>query len=89
MDNGAIIFIVVVVALLAFFMFKDKGKQVSVKTSASKPVESASVKNVPSAAELKKLTKNQLIDLAERENLKVKKSGSKASVITEIRNQMK
>lgn len=89
MDNGAIIFIVVVVTLFAFFMFKDKGKQVNVKTSASKPVESAPVKNVPSAAELKKLTKNQLIDLAERKNLKVKKSGSKASVITEIRNQMK
>jgi hypothetical protein len=43
----------------------------------------------PSVAELKKLTKNQLIELAEKKNLKVKKSGAKAAVISEIRDQLK
>ena len=37
----------------------------------------------------KKLTKNQLFDLAERQSLKIKKSGTKAQVINEIHSQLK
>jgi hypothetical protein len=46
-------------------------------------------KKVPSQSELKKLTKVQLIQLADKENLKVKVSGSKAEVIKSIHSQMK
>ena len=78
-----IIGIILVVLVIAYFVSnnkKDKKVEVSVKP-VSKP-------NKPSVAELKKLTKNQLIDLAEKKNLKVKKSGAKAAVISEIRDQL-
>ena len=78
-----IIGIILVVIGIAYFVSnnkKDKKVEVSVKP-VSKP-------NKPSVAELKKLTKNQLIELAEKKNLKVKKSGAKAAVILEIRDQL-
>ena len=56
-------------------------------TKKSTPVAKPKPKK-PSVAELKKLTKNQLIELAEKKNLKVKKSGAKAAVISEIRDQL-
>ena len=40
-------------------------------------------------AELKTLTKVQLFDFAEKQNLKVKKSGTKAQVINEIHSQLR
>ena len=79
-----IIGIILVVLVIAYFVSnnkKDKKVEVSVKP-VSKPEQ-------PSVAELKKLTKNQLIELAEKKNLKVKKSGAKAAVISEIRDQLK
>jgi hypothetical protein len=79
-----IIGIILVVLVIAYFVSnnkKDKKVEVSVKP-VSKPEK-------PSVAELKKLTKNQLIELAEKKNLKVKKSGAKAAVISEIRDQLK
>ena len=78
-----IIGIILVVLVIAYFVSnnkKDKKVEVSVKP-VSKP-------NKPSVAELKKLTKNQLIELADKKNLKVKKSGAKAAVISEIRAQL-
>ena len=53
----------------------------------SKPTPAPKPKT-PSVAELKKLTKNQLIEMADKKNLKVKKSGSKAAVISELREQL-
>ena len=79
-----IIGIILVVLVIAYFVSnnkKDKKVEVSVKP-VSKP-------KTPSVAELKKLTKNQLIELAEKKNLKVKKSGAKAAGISEIRDQLK
>ena len=68
----------------ASFGFNKKDKPVAKKVVSKKPA-----KKVPSQAELKKLTKVQLIQLAEKENLKVKVSGSKAEVIKSIHSQMK
>ena len=44
---------------------------------------------ITSKAELKKLTKNQLVEFADKKNLKIKKSGSKASVINDIHSQLR
>ena len=41
-----------------------------------------------SKTDLKKLTKNQLVELANKKNLKVKVSGKKAAVINEIHEQL-
>lgn len=44
---------------------------------------------ITSKAELKTLTKVQLLELADKKSLKVKRSGSKAAVINEIHSQLK
>ena len=44
---------------------------------------------ITSKAELKTLTKVQLVDFAEKNNMKVKKSGTKAAVINEIHAQLR
>tara|TARA_B110000444_G_C18716024_1_gene536090 strand:+ start:87 stop:332 length:246 start_codon:yes stop_codon:yes gene_type:complete len=80
--DGTIILVLLAVAFV-FFVVKGKKKQV-----ASKPTAKAKAK-APTVGELKKLTKNQLVELAEKKNLKVKKSGAKAAVISEIREQLK
>ena len=77
-----IIGIIAVVGIVYFIQNKkDKGSSVSKPIPAPKP-------KTPSVAELKKLTKNQLIEMADKKSLKVKKSGSKAAVITELRDQL-
>jgi len=77
-----IIGIIVAVLVVAYFISNNKkDKKVNVEAPVSTPKK-------PSVAELKKLTKNQLIELAEKKNLKVKKSGAKAAVISEIRDQL-
>ena len=77
--------IIGIIALVGIVYFiqnkKDKGSSVSKPTPAPQPKK-------PSVAELKKLTKNQLIEMADKKNLKVKKSGSKAAVISELREQL-
>lgn len=75
---------VIGLALVYHFVFNKDDKPV-----AKKPVSKKPVKKVPSQSELKKLTKVQLIQLADKENLKVKVSGSKAEVIKSIHSQMK
>jgi hypothetical protein len=74
-----IIGLIVIVGLVYFFQKKEDKKSVAKPTSKPKK---------PSVAELKKLTKNQLIEMADKKSLKVKKSGSKAAVITELRDQL-
>lgn len=76
---------VVIVAVIAFFVYKkDKGSKSTVTVSVDRDNNS-----VVSKAELKKLTKVQLIEMADKKNLNVKKSGSKADVINEIHSQLK
>lgn len=77
-----IIGIIVIVGLVWFFN-KDKDS----KSAVSKPAPTPQPKK-PSVAELKKLTKNQLLEMADKKSLKVKKSGSKAAVINELRDQL-
>lgn len=74
----------IVVLLLAYHFLAKSTNDTPVKPVAKKPA-----KKVPSQSELKKLTKVQLIQLADKENLKVKVSGSKAEVIKSIHSQMK
>ena len=79
-----IIGIIVVVLVVAYFVSNNKkDKKVKVQAPVAKPKPKK-----PSVAELKNLTKNQLIELADKKNLKVKKSGAKAAVISEIRDQL-
>jgi hypothetical protein len=74
---------IIVLAVAYHFLAK------STNDTPAKPVAKQPAKKVPSKVELKKLTKVQLIQLAEKENLKVKVSGSKAEVIKSIHSQMK
>jgi Mn-dependent DtxR family transcriptional regulator len=83
MDSTTGIVLLLVLAVV-FFVVKGKDKKVEPKSVPSKAKPKA-----PTVAELKKLTKNQLVELAEKKNLKVKKSGAKAAVISEIREQLK
>tara|TARA_B100000768_G_C11238971_1_gene358578 strand:- start:1084 stop:1374 length:291 start_codon:yes stop_codon:yes gene_type:complete len=55
----------------------------------SKVVADKNNNGVTSKAELKTLTKVQLLELADKQSLKVKRSGSKAAVINEIHSQLK
>ena len=75
---------VIGLAIVYHFVFNKDDKPVAKKQVSKKPA-----KKVPSQSELKKLTKVQLIQLADKENLKVKVSGSKAEVIKSIHSQMK
>ena len=74
-----------IVGLLLAYHFLAK----STNDTPVKPVAKKPAKKVPSQSELKKLTKVQLIQFADKENLKVKVSGSKAEVIKSIHSQMK
>ena len=90
-------FIARVVLVVVVYAFVNRGKEnasssSTVPTPAPAPapvVADANNNGITSKAELKKLTKNQLFDLAERESLKIKKSGTKAQVINEIHSQLK
>tara|TARA_B100000941_G_scaffold232821_1_gene175307 strand:+ start:620 stop:916 length:297 start_codon:yes stop_codon:yes gene_type:complete len=57
--------------------------------TASEVVADANNNGITSKAELKNLTKVQLFEFAEKQNLKVKKSGTKAQVINEIHSQLR
>lgn len=76
-----LIFLIIIAVIAGgVYLFKDTTNSAPVvEKSVSKPKS-----NVPSVAELKKLTKQQLFDLAEKKNIKVKKSGTKAEVIKQI-----
>ena len=75
----------IVLAALGFHFFGSKNE-----TTVAKPVSKSTPKKVtpqpktPSVAELKKLTKVQLLELADKNNITVKRSGSKAEVVKTI-----
>jgi hypothetical protein len=75
-----IIAIVAMVLIYTVFESKKSGGKPVVKKSVTKTVK----KETPSVAELKKLTKVQLLDYADKNNIKVKRSGSKAEVVKSI-----
>ena len=84
----------VIVAVLYFGFFRDRGSSSTTPVTpapapAPKVVADANGNGITSKAELKKLTKVQLIELADKQNLKVKKSGTKAAVINEIHAQLR
>ena len=96
----AIAIVVLVVVVYAYFNRGDtvtSARQTPTHAPVSKPkaVKKAPVvadKNnngITSKAELKTLTKVQLLELADKKSLKVKRSGSKAQVINEIHSQLK
>ena len=89
-----VIAIAVLVVVIYFAFVKDNGSSSTSTTTPSPapaPEVVADVNNngITSKAELKTLTKVQLFDFAEKQNLKVKKSGTKAQVINEIHSQLR
>ncbi len=87
----------IVVAIVAFGLWYQISKS---ETPSPAPVQAPTPKapapkvdandnGVVSKAELNKLTKVQLFDLAEKQSLKVKKSGTKAAVVSEIWSQLR
>lgn len=88
-----IVGIIVVVCVIAYFVSTNKktgSVEVTTKAPAKAPVVADKNDNgITSKAELKTLTKMQLLELADKQNLKVKKSGTKAAVINEIHSQLK
>ena len=91
---------IVVILAVVYFAFFDKSDKKDDSSSSSAPtptptptpapvVADANDNGITSKAELKKLTKVQLVDFAEKNTLKIKKSGTKAQVINEIHSQLK
>ena len=87
---------IIVVLVVVFFVttLKNGSKLVKVKPEpapapAPAPKADANDNGIVSKAELNKLTKVQLFDLAEKQSLKVKKSGTKAAVVSEIWSQLR
>lgn len=77
-----LIFLIIIAVIVGgVYLFKDTTNSAPVveKKPAPKPKS-----DVPSVAQLKKLTKQQLLDLADKKSIKVKKSGTKAEVIKQI-----
>tara|TARA_Y100000592_G_C5219071_1_gene198631 strand:- start:47 stop:286 length:240 start_codon:yes stop_codon:yes gene_type:complete len=79
MEFGYIVIGVIVIGLIYHLTKSEKSSAPVVETKSE----------VPSTAELKKLTKQQLLDLADKKSLKVKRSGTKAEVVSSIRQQLK
>tara|TARA_A100001388_G_C28641018_1_gene437074 strand:+ start:162 stop:428 length:267 start_codon:yes stop_codon:yes gene_type:complete len=86
-----IIAIVIAVAVIGLFVYtyRDTTKNAPVVDTASEIVVDKNDNGIVSKAELNKLTKVQLFDLAEKKSLKVKKSGTKAAVVNEIWSQLR
>ena len=82
--------ILVAVALVAVFVYSYRDtNQPPVAESKPAPVVDKNDNGIVSKAELNKLTKVQLFDLAEKKSLKVKKSGTKAALVNEVWSQMR
>ena len=88
-----VIAIAVLVIVVYFAFLRDVSSSSTSTTPAPAPapevVADANNNGITSKAELKTLTKVQLFDFAERRDLKVKKSGTKAQVINEIHSQLR
>jgi hypothetical protein len=94
MEYAIAIVVVLVVIYFAFFDKKEGSKGSSTPATRPTPTPAPVVADtndngITSKAELKTLTKVQLIDLADKNSLKIKKSGTKAQVINEIHSQLK
>ena len=103
MESNLIIGLVVA-AVIGFFVWsevtgkKKKAKKASSASSSGGVIRKSKASSgprhrqknggVPTKAELKKLTKNQLIQLAGKKSLKVKVSAKKADVVNEIHDQL-
>jgi hypothetical protein len=93
-----IVGIIIAVLVIAYFV-KNNSSSKSTTTPKVTPkatpktttttVADKNANGITSKAELKTLTKMQLLELAEKQNLKVKKSGTKAAVINEIHSQLR
>lgn len=92
--------IAIVVLFVIVYAYFNRDSETTTTTVAPPPVRKPRVvkpkvvadKNnngITSKAELKTLTKVQLLELADKKSLKVKRSGSKAAVITEIHSQLR
>ena len=86
----------IVLFVIGYVIFNKKSGNVTVSTKtvstpapAPAPVADANNNGIVSKAELKKLTKVQLVEFADKKNLKIKRSGTKASVINDIHSQLK
>ena len=67
----------IIIAFVAYsFLGKDKKT-----TPTTAPKKTTPVEKKHNVSELKKLTKVQLLELADKNNIKVKRSGSKAEVV--------
>ena len=92
METSTIIGIAIALVVVYLVYSESRKKDKPVKQSGilrAKPKKKGPNKSGgPSKSELKKLTKNQLVELANKKNLKVKVSGKKAAVINEIYEQL-
>ena len=86
----------IVLFVIGYVIYNKKSGNVTVSTKtvstpapAPAPVADANNNGIVSKAELKKLTKVQLVEFADKKNLKIKRSGTKASVINDIHSQLK
>ena len=89
METSTIIGIAIALVVVYLVYSESRKKDKPVKQSGilrAKPKKKG--RGGPSKSELKKLTKNQLVELANKKNLKVKVSGKKADVINEIHEQL-
>ena len=85
-----IIAIIIAVALVGIFVYSYRDTSTPpVAASKPAPIVDKNDNGIISKAELNKLTKVQLFDLAEKKSLKVKKSGTKAAVVNEIWSQLR
>ena len=92
--------IAIVVLFVIVYAYFNRDSETTTTTVAPPPVRKPRVvkpkvvadqnnNGITSKAELKTLTKVQLLELADKKSLKVKRSGSKAAVITEIHSQLR
>jgi hypothetical protein len=81
------IIIAIVVAAVGLAYVESKKDKKTKPVKSSKSTGSSSKKETDTAqsvSHLKKLTKQQLLDHADKNNIKVKRSGSKAEVVKAI-----
>jgi hypothetical protein len=84
--------IIALVGLAVVYALFSENKEKSAPVKKTKPSKVKSRRelgpskraNTPSVTELKKLTKVQLLEHADKNNIKVKRSGSKAEVVKAI-----
>ena len=89
MEIIAIVIVAVAVIGVFVYTYRDTTNNAPVVHTASEIVVDKNDNGIVSKAELNKLTKVQLFDLAEKKSLKVKKSGTKAAVVNEIWSQLR